>query len=37
MIEVHYGALVDTARESLLDRLDSFGAHVGHEPKAEDA
>ena len=24
MIEAHYGALIDTARESLLERLESF-------------
>jgi len=26
MIEAHYGALLDTAHESLLDRLEAFGA-----------
>ena len=25
MIEAHYGALIDTARESLLERLDAVG------------
>jgi hypothetical protein len=24
MIEAHYGALVDTARESLLERLEAY-------------
>jgi integrase len=37
MIERHYGALIDTARESLLDRLEAFGAQQGHEPEAADA
>jgi integrase len=37
MIERHYGALIDTARESLLDRLEAFGAQEGHEPDAADA
>jgi len=37
MIEAHYGALLDTAHTGLLDRLESFGALEGHEPKAEDA
>jgi integrase len=36
MIEAHYGALIDTARESLLDRLETFGALVGHEQEAEE-
>jgi integrase len=26
MIEAHYGALLDTAHESLIDRLEAFGA-----------
>ena len=30
MIELHYGALLDTANESLLDRLETFGALEGH-------
>jgi integrase len=31
MIELHYGALLDTANESLLERLDrTFGALEGH-------
>ena len=37
MIEAHYGALIDTARESLLDRLEAFGAQEGHELEAGDA
>jgi hypothetical protein len=37
MIERHYGALIDTARESLLERLEAFGAQKGHEPEAADA
>jgi hypothetical protein len=36
MIEAHYGALIDTARESLLDRLESFGALEGHEQEADE-
>ncbi len=28
MIEAHYGALIDTARESLLERLESFSVQV---------
>jgi hypothetical protein len=31
MIDLHYGALLDTANESLLERLDrGFGALEGH-------
>ena len=30
MIELHYGALLDTAHASLLQRLEAFGAQVGH-------
>jgi hypothetical protein len=37
MIEAHYGALIDPARESLLDRLEAFGAQEGHEQGAADA
>jgi integrase len=37
MIEAHYGALIDTARESLLERLEAFGALVGHERAAAEA
>jgi hypothetical protein len=37
MIEAHYGALIDTARESLLDRLEAFGALEGHEREATEA
>jgi hypothetical protein len=37
MIEAHYGALIDTARESLLERLESFGALEGHEREAARA
>lgn len=37
MIEAHYGALIDTARESLLERLEAFGAQVGHGEEAADA
>jgi hypothetical protein len=29
MIEAHYGALIDTARESLLDRLDTYATVAG--------
>ncbi len=28
MIEADYGALIDTARESLLERLESFSVQV---------
>jgi hypothetical protein len=28
MIEAHYGALIDTARESLLDRLEEYARRV---------
>jgi len=34
MIELHYGALLDTAHESLLDRLETFGALEGHGQEA---
>jgi len=37
MIERHYGTLIDTAKDSLLDRLETFGARKGHEPNAADA
>ena len=37
MIELHYGALLDTATESLLDRLETFGALEGHGQEAGDA
>jgi integrase len=37
MIERHYGALIDTAKDSLLDRLEAFGAREGHELEAADA
>lgn len=37
MIERHYGALIDTAKDSLLDRLEAFVALEWHEPEAEDA
>lgn len=30
MIELHYGALLDTAHASLLQRLEAFGARTGH-------
>lgn len=36
MIEAHYGALIDTARESLLERLEAFGAQEGHKPEASE-
>jgi hypothetical protein len=37
MIELHYGALLDTANESLLERLDrTFGALEGHEREASE-
>jgi hypothetical protein len=36
MIELHYGALLDTANESLLDRLETFGALEGHGQEAGD-
>jgi integrase len=31
MIEAHYGALLDTAHTTLLERLEAFGALEGHE------
>lgn len=34
MIELHYGALLDTANESLLERLETFGALEGHGQEA---
>ena len=37
MIELHYGALLNTANESLLERLETFGALVGHGQEAGDA
>jgi len=37
MIERHYGALIDTARESLLECLEAFGAREGHAAEAADA
>jgi integrase len=37
MIELHYGALLDTAHDSLLRRLESFGALEGHGDEAADA
>jgi integrase len=37
MIEMHYGALLDTANESMLERLETFGALEGHGQEAEDA
>jgi integrase len=37
MIELHYGALLDTAHDSLLRRLESFGAREGHDARAVDA
>jgi integrase len=36
MIEAHYGALIDTARESLLDRLEAFVALEWHEREAAE-
>jgi len=33
---LHYGALLDTANESLLDRLETFGALEGHGQEAGD-
>jgi integrase len=35
MIERHYGALVDTAKASILARLENFGARLGHDEKDE--
>ena len=36
MIEAHYGALLDTAHESLLDRLDAvFGHESGMSERGE--
>jgi hypothetical protein len=36
MIEAHYGALLDTAHESLLERLDvRFGPESGMTARAE--
>jgi hypothetical protein len=37
MFEAHYGALIDSARESLLERLEAFGAHEGHERESAEA
>ena len=37
MIEAHYGAMLDTAHESLLQRLDSYGALAGHAAEGSDA
>jgi hypothetical protein len=37
MIERHYGALLDTAHDSLLRRIESFGALEGHDAEAADA
>jgi len=37
MIERSYGALIDTAKDSLLSRLDSYGALEGHEQNAANA
>jgi hypothetical protein len=37
MIEAHYGALIDTARESLLERLEAFGTREGHDQEAGGA
>ena len=34
MIEAHYGALLDTAHDTLLGRLETFGALEGHEREA---
>jgi hypothetical protein len=34
--EAHYRALIDTAKDSLLDRLEAFGAHEGHAPEAAE-
>jgi hypothetical protein len=36
MIELHYGALLDTAYDWLLRRLESFGALEGHDQQAAD-
>lgn len=37
MIELHYGALLDTAHASLLQRLETFGAQDGHDAEASEA
>ena len=37
MIEQHYGALLDTAHDSLLRRLEAFWALKGHAEEAADA
>ena len=36
MIEAHYGALLDSARDTLLERMEAFGALEGHEQGADD-
>lgn len=36
MIESHYGALLDTAHDAMLSRLDAFGARAGHDAEASE-
>jgi hypothetical protein len=36
MIEAHYGALIDSAHDAILTRLDGLG-HVRATPEASDA
>jgi hypothetical protein len=37
MVEAHSSALIDTARESLLDRLETSWALEGHDVEASEA